>query len=165
MTDATVTQPAPRRLRPVLLVMAAVVALVLLLLALPMPVRSERADTVEQLMQAAKADDQVVFNALTVPLPEFYPLFDVTDRLDTRNLREMIGACRVLGMYDGIDTVAVQFDCSRDANGQFFLDFTFEGDKVSAVFFPELGRSVRSPIGRDIEERFVNFLNWARYAL
>lgn len=156
MTDDT---PPARPARRILLAACAVAAIALLVLLLPLQARSHRTAVVDRLMQAAKAKDEPGFAALVTPRGKLWPLFDVVSPLIAQTTRELIGDCRPIGKEEGIDTVSVEFDCARDANGQFFVDFTFCGEKVHQVRFVELGRWVRSPIGRDLENRALDLVN------
>ena len=145
--------PKKRRSHPLLLAAGFVTLLVTLFLIMPQRARSERTATVDRLLQAAKAGDHEAFNALVSPDAEFWTLSDVIMPLDATTTREMIGNCRELRKFEGLDTVAVQFDCARDAHDRYFLEFTFCGDKVNQASFPEWGRMFPSPIGRDLMER------------
>lgn len=148
-----------RRFRPLMLVTAFVLILGLLALALPPQARSPRAAAVERLMQAAKAKDQAALAALVTPNASLWPLFDVVNRLNAPSLSELIGNCRPVRAAEGLDTVSVQFDCARDANGQFYVDFTFCRDKVHRVRFAEFGRWLRSPLGDDLSGRLLGLVH------
>lgn len=149
-----IASPAPARGKRRLLAIAGVAGIAILCLAqLIAPAPSARSATAARLIEAGRLGDQQAISALTTPGAKLFLFNDFISTTDAGALHNFLGECRALRTLEGPDTVSVQFDCARDARGMFFVDFRFCGAKVHLISWPEQGRWVRSPVGRDLMER------------
>lgn len=144
-----------RKRGPALAMLMIVLALVAGAVFLPASSgRSKRVTLVERMLAASASGDETAFAATVTPNARLSVYFDVlSNSIDSNEFRQFIGKCKAQRFAEGPDTVAVAFDCPRDAMSRFFVDFTFCGDKVGAVTWPEQGRWRLSPMLGDLWSR------------
>jgi hypothetical protein len=139
-----------------LLVAALGFATALFIFALPRGPNPERKSVVERAILAGRANNEIEFSRLITKSASLWNYSDFVAPLTVENFGEFIGNCKERQIARSLQTVSVKFDCSRDARGEFIVDFEFCSDKVHRVSWPERGRFILSRMSDDILERIVD---------
>jgi hypothetical protein len=158
MTDEA-AGPSRKRAFHLLLIAAGAVAVILLAIFLaPASRSSTRVQAVEKLIQVSRAGDGTAFAGMVLAGADFMPLFDVVSSLTAESLAEFTQGCRIRDFAEGLDTVAVKFDCARETGRAVIIDFTFCGARIGSVHHVELGRWTFSPLVDDLIDRAIGNL-------
>lgn len=141
----------------VAIVLGAVMAASSIALASAPTGTSSREETIRHLLDAVRTRDEAGMRRLLTEDARFLSSFDVVDdEVSTADLDRFLGACRPSRTSEALGVVAVRFDCARDPRSEFIVDFSFCGDRIDTISWPEAGRRALWPLPYHLAARLLD---------